>query len=136
VLTITYTAFTIEFADIIIFIDLIITFFLIPFYLYLALICGAAFLRSQPLNSKVDRVNRFVFLIPAHDEQDIIQATVKSCLKVEYESYLFKVFVIADNCSDDTALVARSAGAEVFERSDDARRSKGHAIECFFSVSS
>jgi cellulose synthase/poly-beta-1,6-N-acetylglucosamine synthase-like glycosyltransferase len=39
-----------------------------------------------------------------------------------------RLVVIADNCSDDTAAVARAAGAEVIERQDTTRRGKGFAI--------
>lgn len=40
-----------------------------------------------------------------------------------------RLLVVADNCSDDTAEVARSAGAEVIERRDDENRGKGHALD-------
>ena len=40
-----------------------------------------------------------------------------------------RLLVVADNCSDDTAAVARAAGAEVTERSDVERRGKGYALD-------
>jgi cellulose synthase/poly-beta-1,6-N-acetylglucosamine synthase-like glycosyltransferase len=72
---------------------------------------------------------RFMVVIPAHDEEVGIGETVRSCLAVEYPEALFEVVVIADNCSDETANVARGAGARVVERHDPSRRSKGYAIE-------
>jgi glycosyltransferase involved in cell wall biosynthesis len=76
---------------------------------------------------------RFLFVIPAHDEEASIRSTVESCMSVDYDPRLFAVSVVADNCSDRTAGVAREAGAEVVERKDPDRRSKGHALEYFFN---
>lgn len=72
---------------------------------------------------------RLLIVIPAHDEQDGINETVRSCLACDYPRELFDVLVIADNCTDGTAAVAARAGARVFERVDETRRSKGYAIE-------
>ena len=64
----------------------------------------------------------------AHDEESGITETVQSCLAVDYPKALFEVLVIADNCRDETAAVARRAGATVVERHDQTRKSKGYAI--------
>jgi 1,2-diacylglycerol 3-beta-glucosyltransferase len=72
---------------------------------------------------------RFRVLIPARDEQGQIGAAVESVLGSDYPSHLRDVVVIADNCSDETASVARAAGAEVWERSDPVLASKGAALE-------
>jgi len=75
---------------------------------------------------------RFLIVIPAHDEEANIQSTIESCRTVSYDPALYRVLVIADNCNDRTAHVARAAGVEVLERTDPVRRSKGHALEFFF----
>jgi len=71
---------------------------------------------------------RFLFLVPAHDEEDHIEACTRSLLGQNYPSSACHVMVVADNCGDATAALARSAGAEVAERVDPARRGKPHAI--------
>ncbi len=71
---------------------------------------------------------RFDFVVPAHNEALGIAATVKNLLAVGYPAELRRVFVVADNCSDDTAARAREAGAEVLERHDAERRGKGYAL--------
>jgi cellulose synthase/poly-beta-1,6-N-acetylglucosamine synthase-like glycosyltransferase len=67
-----------------------------------------------------------VVLVPAHDEAAGIARTVRSLLAEAAPGD--RILVVADNCSDDTAAVARAAGAEVMERNDPGRRGKGHAL--------
>lgn len=69
---------------------------------------------------------RFAILVPAHDEETTIGKTV-TALRAELGPG-DRLLVIADNCSDQTANVARAAGAEVRERTDPTRRGKGHAL--------
>jgi cellulose synthase/poly-beta-1,6-N-acetylglucosamine synthase-like glycosyltransferase len=69
---------------------------------------------------------RVVVVIPAHDEQAVIARTVAE-LKREGGAPL-AVLVVADNCVDDTAAAAGSAGAEVVVRNDPERRGKGYAL--------
>jgi cellulose synthase/poly-beta-1,6-N-acetylglucosamine synthase-like glycosyltransferase len=66
-------------------------------------------------------------LIPAHNEAAGIAATLEG-LKAQLRAG-DRVLVVADNCSDDTASVARLAGADVIERSDTQRRGKGFALD-------
>lgn len=66
-------------------------------------------------------------LIPAHNEAAGIEATLR-CLQSQLRSG-DRVLVVADNCSDDTAALARQAGAEVIERSDAVDRGKGFALD-------
>jgi cellulose synthase/poly-beta-1,6-N-acetylglucosamine synthase-like glycosyltransferase len=75
---------------------------------------------------------RFAVVVPAHDEEAGIEATVKSLLAMDYPRELFSVVVIADNCSDRTAERARAAGARVIERTDRTKRGKGFALERAF----
>ena len=65
-------------------------------------------------------------LVPAHDEKDGIRPTIAGV-----QSQLApgdRLVVVADNCTDDTAEIARASGAEVLERSDPERRGKGYAL--------
>lgn len=71
-------------------------------------------------------------VIPAHDEEAQIVAAVRSVQACDYDPARRRIIVIADNCSDRTAAAARATGAEVWERSDSARRGKGHALAWAF----
>jgi cellulose synthase/poly-beta-1,6-N-acetylglucosamine synthase-like glycosyltransferase len=70
---------------------------------------------------------RLAVLMPAHDEAVLIAATVNA-VRPQLQA-TDRLIVIADNCSDETALLARSAGAEVLERTDPLRRGKGYALD-------
>jgi cellulose synthase/poly-beta-1,6-N-acetylglucosamine synthase-like glycosyltransferase len=70
---------------------------------------------------------RLAVLMPAHNEASIIAATVCSIIPQLGESD--RLLVVADNCADDTASLARMAGAEVIERSDLQQRGKGYALD-------
>lgn len=65
-------------------------------------------------------------LIPAHDEEAGIAATLTALAAVAPPGT--RILVVADNCADQTAEVARNSGAEVIERSDAERRGKGFAL--------
>ena len=67
-----------------------------------------------------------VVLIPAHDEAAGIAATITALRAVTDPA--IALLVVADNCTDDTAVQARAAGAEVIERNDPIRRGKGYAL--------
>ena len=71
---------------------------------------------------------RLVFLVPAHDEELLIGNTIASLLAMDYPPGHRRVVVIADNCSDDTAEVARRAGAEVLERREPTLPGKPRAL--------
>ncbi len=65
-------------------------------------------------------------VVPAHDESEGIAQTVRALKAHLGESD--RLIVVADNCTDETATLAREAGAEVFERLDPDRRGKGYAL--------
>jgi 1,2-diacylglycerol 3-beta-glucosyltransferase len=77
----------------------------------------------------------FDVIIPAHDEEAQIAATVADVLSIDYPRESFHVVVVADNCTDATAEIARASGAEVLERIDPDKRGKGYALACAFAKS-
>ncbi len=72
--------------------------------------------------------HRFAIAIPAHDEENVISRTIEQLLMQSYPSDLYQIFVIADHCSDNTASLARNAGAIALERMDGSRCGKGSAL--------
>lgn len=74
----------------------------------------------------------FAFIVAAHNEEMVIEDIVNSLHMVDYPKELYDIFVIADNCTDNTALKARESGALVFERVNKNERGKGYALEWMF----
>lgn len=93
-------------------------------YLFLLTLCSGSLLVPP---ATVPRL-KFLFIVPAHNESAVIERTVRSLRAVDYPETLRRIVVIADNCSDDTAALARAAGAEVRERFSDSERGKGFAL--------
>jgi 1,2-diacylglycerol 3-beta-glucosyltransferase len=103
----------------------------LPIWAYLGVLTLAAWRRRAP---PADATRRLVCVVPAHNEEQGIARTVQSLLAATYPAALRRVLVVADNCTDRTADVARRAGALVLERRDDERRGKGFALEAGFAL--
>lgn len=69
---------------------------------------------------------RLAVIVPAHNESNGIVPTIED-IKPQLKPG-DRLIVVADNCTDDTAAVAASAGAEVISRNDLARIGKGYAL--------
>ena len=76
---------------------------------------------------------KFAVLVAAHNEEKVIGQLIENFHILDYPKELFDIFVIADNCNDNTAEVARLAGARVFERFDKDNKGKGFAVEWGFA---
>lgn len=72
--------------------------------------------------------NRYAVLIAARNEEAVLPHLLDSLAAQDYPPELVQVFVVADNCTDRTAEVARAKGATVFSRSNQAQVGKGYAI--------
>jgi len=91
------------------------------------LLSGAAATPATPL-----RLTAFDIVVPAHNEAGNIARTVASLRAIDWPRELFRIVVVADNCTDGTAAMARAAGATVVERHDPTRRGKGYALAYAF----
>lgn len=83
--------------------------------------------RHQP-----SRLHRFAAIVSARNEEGVIGELLESLRKQNYPSELLDLYVVADNCTDDTANVARQAGAFVYERFDQVHKGKGYAFDYLF----
>ncbi len=99
---------------------------------YLLGLSVLALLAREKKEFSAKRQRRFALVVPAHNEEQSIQKTVQNLLSLHYPQELYEVIVIADNCIDQTAKIARCLGATVYERTDPVRRSKGYALRWLF----
>ncbi len=93
--------------------------------LYLAFLSVCSARSAAPA---ADRSTFFDIVVPAHNEVRGIAATIASLRAMDYPPDHFRILVVADNCVDETARVARDAGATVLERTHATERGKGYAL--------
>ena len=103
------------------------------FWLYNIVIsaCSLVKLKDKPL--LINKKHKFMALIPAHNEAAVIGNLVESLKKQNYPQELLDIYVVADNCTDNTAEIAREAGAIVYERFDSKNKTKGYAMKWFLN---
>jgi 1,2-diacylglycerol 3-beta-glucosyltransferase len=94
---------------------------------YLLILALASFRGAQPATA-TDARWRLAVLVPAHNEEALIARCLASLSDQTYPPSLYRVVVVADNCSDRTAQITRAAGIEVMERMDERASGKGHAL--------
>lgn len=87
---------------------------------------AGAFLRPHPLARATD-FQSLAVIVPAHNESSGIRATLAN-IRTQLRA-IDRLVVVADNCDDDTADIARACGAETLVRNDPARRGKGYALQ-------
>ncbi len=73
--------------------------------------------------------HKFAALICARNEKEVIYEIVTSLEKQKYPKNLLDVYVLADNCTDNTAALAKKAGAIVYERENTQQVGKGYALD-------
>src|SRR5216683_1691164 len=100
----------------------------VPTVVFVIEICAASFAVRRGETAPISqRRGTVAVLIPAHDEAKGILATLND-IKPQLRP-TDRLLVVADNCTDDTAAVAASAGAEVTVRSDLTKIGKGYALD-------
>lgn len=76
--------------------------------------------------------HKYGIVISARNEEKVIGNLLDSINQQDYPKELLTVFVVADNCTDNTASIAKKYGAIVYERFDKEHRTKGFALEYLF----
>lgn len=75
---------------------------------------------------------RFILVIPAHNEEKVIQSTIYRLQSLNYPKDMYQIHIVADHCNDQTVIRARLAEAVVHERESGERSGKGAALSWFF----
>lgn len=95
------------------------------FYNILGFFCTRKFKPAKNLH-------KYAILIPARNEESVIRNLIDSIKRQDYPAELITIFVVADNCTDKTAEVARNLGAVCYERFNDRDKTKGFALQFLF----
>ena len=98
-------------------------------YQILVSLCSLIKLKDKPL--LVNKEHKFMAIIPAHNEENVIANLLESLKNQNYNKDLYDVYVIADNCTDNTAKIAKEHGAIVYKRFDSKNKTKGAALDWF-----
>jgi len=109
-----------------------ITVFVISMY-YLVLSLFGLYKKRDDSANKYKPKNKFALLIAAHNEQTVIANIIDSLKALDYPKELYDIYVIADNCTDDTAKIARELNVYVYERNVPDKKGKGYALEWMFA---
>ena len=101
------------------------------FWLYQIMVslCSLVKIKEKPL--KVNKNHKFMAIIPAHNEEAVVGNLIESLKNQNYDKDLYDIYVIADNCTDNTAKISKEAGAIVYERFDETKKTKGYALDWF-----
>ena len=102
-------------------------------YLYQFIYIFVALIRRPKVYPETDQTKRYAILIAARNEQFVLPELLKSIKGQTYPAENLDTYVIADNCTDATADVARGLGATVYERQNKERVGKGYALEFLFN---
>ena len=92
-------------------------------------LCALVKLKDKPYLT--NKKHKFMAIIPAHNEEKVVGNLIESLKQQNYPKELYDIYVIADNCTDSTAKVAKEAGAIVYERFDPDHKTKGYALQWF-----
>ena len=101
------------------------------YWLYQLIISLCSFIKIKEKPLVEDEAHRFMMIITAHNEEKVVGNLIESLKAQNYDKNLYDIYVIADNCTDETAKVAKEAGAIVYERFDEEHKTKGFALQWF-----
>lgn len=93
-------------------------------------IVGIFFKKSFP---KTDEKKRYGIIIPARNEEAVLANLIDSIKKSDYPQDKLHIFLVAHNCTDNTAKIGRSLGATVYEYNNSAEATMGYAFRYLFS---
>lgn len=110
-----------------------IAWIIVIYWLYQLIISACALIQFKEKPIIKNKKHKFMMILPAHNEQNVIGNLIESLKNLDYPDELYDIYVIADNCTDDTAKIAKDMGAIVYERFDDKKKTKGFAMQWFLN---
>ena len=101
------------------------------YWAYQIVVSFCSLIKLKDKKLLIEKDHKFMAIIPAHNEEAVVKNLVESLVAQNYPKELYDIYVIADNCTDATAEIAKEAGAIVLKRFDEKNKTKGHALNWF-----
>ncbi len=101
------------------------------YWAYQIVVSFCSLIKLKDKKLLIEKNHKFMAIVPAHNEETVIKNLVESLKAQDYPENLYDIFVIADNCTDATAEIAKEAGAKVLKRFDETNKTKGYALNWF-----
>ena len=106
---------------------------MIVYWIYNIIIAFCALIRLKEKPLLVNKKHKFMMIIPAHNEEKVIKNLIESLHSLDYPKEKYDIFVIEDNCTDNTGKIAKEMGCKVYTRNDPKRKTKGYALNWFLA---
>ena len=101
------------------------------YWAYQIVVSFCSLIKLKDKKLLIEKNHKFMAIVPAHNEENVIQNLIESLKAQDYPKELYDIYVIADNCSDRTAEISKEAGAIVLKRFDELHKTKGFALNWF-----
>ena len=108
-----------------------LTYIIVVFWIYELAISLCSLIKFKDKPFITDKKHKFMAILPAHNEEKVIGNLLESLNNQDYDKDLLDIYVIADNCTDRTAEIAKQYGAIVYERFNQNEKTKGYALNWF-----
>ena len=106
-------------------------FCILYFHQFIFLILGSV--KKAKVKNKVFKLHKIGVVISARNESAVIGNLIKSIRSNDYPQSMIEIFVVADNCTDNTAQICRDMGCVVVERFNQEKIGKGYALNYLFT---
>ena len=110
----------------------IATVFVVFYFYQIGYLILGLLMKHRKNDTESHKLHRYAAIISARNEANVIGGLIDSLKAQNYPSELLDIFVIADNCTDNTAQVAAQAGAKVYCRYNQQQVGKGYALDYLF----
>lgn len=99
--------------------------------IYQLIVSLFSFIKLKEKPYVVNKNHKFLIILPAHNEENVIGNLINSLKEVDYPKDLYDITVLVDNCTDNTEKIAKDAGVNTFVRveEDPKKRTKGYALQ-------
>lgn len=104
------------------------------YFYQMVYVAVSLFVKPKKNERKIGKLHKYAVLVAARNEEAVIGYLIESIKAQNYPRELVDIFVVADNSTDNTAEIAREAGAIVYERQNKNKIGKGYALDFIFNV--